>query len=64
MYKTYFVRRQQDVKRLKASQSSHNYHEEKPDPVLWFPGGDAECGSNANSEYLSWLYTLYREAEA
>ena len=21
--------------------------EAKPDPVLWFPGGDADCGTNA-----------------
>ena len=27
-----------------------SYQEPKPDPVLWFPGGDADCGSNANSK--------------
>ena len=24
----------------------------KPDPVLWFPGGDADCGTNAQGKYI------------
>ena len=25
----------------------------KPDPVLWFPGGDADCGTNAQGKNMS-----------
>ena len=24
----------------------------KPDPVLWFPGGDADCGTNAQGKNM------------
>lgn len=37
---------QQHQQRLKAA-ASNPYHQPQPDPVLWFPGGDAECGVNA-----------------
>ena len=31
--------------------ASNPYQPPQPDPVLWFPGGDAECGVNAGREY-------------
>ena len=35
---------------MAASSSAPEYPPDKPEPVLWFPGGDAECGTNAGSK--------------
>ena len=48
------LRRKQE--RLAASETG--YPQPKPDPVLWFPGGDAECGTNAGSESSSKLWEM------
>ena len=51
-----FCRQQHKQYAGSSSHSSHGYHEPKPDPVLWFPGGDADCGSNAGSKYKFYLF--------
>jgi hypothetical protein len=49
--------------RLAGSQSYGHEHEEEeeedepaPDPVLFFPGGDADCGSAATGSYRNMMY--------
>ena len=55
-----------DIKLVFYVSKIHRYHQQqqnlrggssylkttkaKPDPVLWFPGGDADCGSNAHGK--------------
>ena len=40
----------QQQQNLRGGSSYPKTTKAKPDPVLWFPGGDADCGSNAHGK--------------
>ena len=46
----------EEMRRAESTKVTYTTAATPPDPVLWFPGGDAECGTNAGRKFAAFLY--------